>query len=370
MAERKVLSKYYPPDFDPSKIKRVKKDPTKQQVVRLMAPFSMACKSCGEYIYKGRKFNARKEIVVNEDYYGIKIFRFYIKCTRCSAEITFKTDPKNTDYEMEHGATRNYQAWRDDDERERKEADPLAYLAEEERLKELEKLGRSDQTGAAASSSTEDPMASLEARQAESKREMEILDELQDIRTRNAKMDRVDAGGLIDALDRKRKAAATSAPSIEDLERMKAEEEDEELVRRYFSKAADAADGSQQRSIKRSLLEKEPEARQLLSDRAKALLGGGASSTVAPKRAKLSTTERDASEPGGEVQKDPTTIAATTPPPPPPRSTPTSTSTAPRPAHVAKSAAMAGMAAAAKKKQLKQQQQKKNVLGVVQKQVK
>ncbi|MBV98108.1 Coiled-coil domain-containing protein 94, partial [Eschrichtius robustus] len=68
------------------------------------------CKTCGEYIYKGKKFNARKETVQNESYLGLPIFRFYIKCTRCLAEITFKTDPENTDYTMEHGATRNFQA--------------------------------------------------------------------------------------------------------------------------------------------------------------------------------------------------------------------------------------------------------------------
>lgn len=93
------------------------------------------CKTCGEYIYKGKKFNARKETVQNQLYMGLPIFRFYIKCTRCLAEITFKvsssrnvamwqrwratlkmfrawfqTDPENTDYAMEHGATRNFQA--------------------------------------------------------------------------------------------------------------------------------------------------------------------------------------------------------------------------------------------------------------------
>lgn len=49
-----------------------------------------SCKTCGEYIYKGKKFNARKETVQNEVYLGLPIFRFYIKCTRCLAEITFK----------------------------------------------------------------------------------------------------------------------------------------------------------------------------------------------------------------------------------------------------------------------------------------
>jgi Saf4/Yju2 protein len=32
--------------------------------------------------------------------------------TLCSAEITFKTDPKNTDYSAEHGASRNFERWR------------------------------------------------------------------------------------------------------------------------------------------------------------------------------------------------------------------------------------------------------------------
>ena len=44
---------------------------------------------------------------------GIKIFRFYIKCTRCSAELTIKTDPRNSDYQCEFGASRNFEPWRE-----------------------------------------------------------------------------------------------------------------------------------------------------------------------------------------------------------------------------------------------------------------
>ncbi|KIP02665.1 hypothetical protein PHLGIDRAFT_20427 [Phlebiopsis gigantea 11061_1 CR5-6] len=209
MSERKVLNKYFPPDFDPSLIPRRKVPKNSQQVVRLMAPFSMRCNTCGEYIYKGKKFNARKETVDGEDYYGIKIFRFYIKCTLCSAEITFKTDPKNTDYTAEHGASRNFEPWRE--EADTKEEDRLARLEAEEN----------------------DPMKALENRTVDSKREMEILDALQDIRARNARNERV--GHSDDLLA---KLHMEEIETEEDRERKQAEEEDEELVRQVFSKVS------------------------------------------------------------------------------------------------------------------------------------
>lgn len=214
MSERKVLNKYYPPDFDPSKIPRRSQPKNAQQVVRLMAPFSMRCNTCGEYIYKGKKFNARKETVEGEDYYGIRIFRFYIKCTLCSAEITFKTDPKNTDYLAEHGASRNFEPWRE-----------VEVLEEEDRLAKLEE-------------EENNPMQTLETRTTDSKREMDIMDALQDLRARNARHERAKVGdGAEQALD----VRIEVTEEEEDEERRREQAEDDAIVAQYFSKVASAS---------------------------------------------------------------------------------------------------------------------------------
>ncbi|KAG2028204.1 DUF572-domain-containing protein, partial [Suillus americanus] len=258
-----VLNKYFPPDFDPSLIPRRRGPKNSQQVVRLMAPFSMRCNTCGEYIYKGKKFNARKETVDGEDCYGIKIFRFYIKCTLCSAEITFKTDPKNTDYSAEHGASRNFEPWRE--ERVVEEEDCSSPLEEEEN----------------------NPMKALENRTVDAKREMDILDALQDIRARNARNERV--GQASDLVSR---MTVEEEETEEERERRLAEEEDEKLVREVFSKvsmpalpgdssaAADSSGDSptevtspQLVTIKRKADDVEPDLRSLLPESTRVKLG-------------------------------------------------------------------------------------------------
>lgn len=202
MSERKVLNKYYPPDFDPSKIPKLKLPKDRQYVVRLMAPFNMRCKTCGEYIYKGKKFNARKETVQNELYLGLPIFRFYIKCTRCLAEITFKTDPENTDYAMEHGATRNFQAEKLIEEEEKK----IQQEREDEELN--------------------NPMKVLENRTRDSKLEMEVLENLQELKELNQRQAQVDFEGMLGQYK-----------ELEQRQKQREQEEDEQETKEMLERA-------------------------------------------------------------------------------------------------------------------------------------
>ncbi|KAJ3413512.1 hypothetical protein HDV05_007895 [Chytridiales sp. JEL 0842] len=203
MSERKVLNKYFPPDFDPSKIPRRKMPKEEKHKVRLMTPFSMRCEKCGDYIYKGKKFNAMKERVEGEDYLGIHIFRFYIRCPRCALQITFKTDPMNSDYVAERGAQRNFEPWREGAE------------ADEEKAKE--KMQEEENN----------PMKALENRTLDSKREMDILDALDEIRTKNAQNERVDAEELLDKM-------LKAKESLREKLARKQEEEDDAIAKAIF----------------------------------------------------------------------------------------------------------------------------------------
>lgn len=204
MSERKVLNKYYPPDYDASKIPRVKREKNRQFTIRLMVPFNIRCKTCGEYIYRGKKFNARKEDVIGNTYLGIQVYRFYIKCTKCLAEITFLTDPENQDYAMENGAIRNFESLR----LAEKQAE-----AEEKAKKEAEE---------------NNPMQVLENRTRDSRREMDVLETLEDLRERNAaNYAGVDPKVLIHAEEEYQKQLLL-------LEK----QEDEEEIKRMFAKPA------------------------------------------------------------------------------------------------------------------------------------
>jgi len=197
MGERKVLNKYIPPDFDPAKIPRGKAPKAGQIKVRIMLPMTICCNTCGEFITKGTKFNARKEDVKDEDYLGMKIFRFYFRCTRCAAELAMKTDPKNGDYVVEAGASRNYEMWKDTTEED------------EARAREDEEK--------------DDEMRRLENRTEESKREMDIMAALDEMRSLNARHAGVSNESALAALS-----------SQKQIEEERADEEDAEKAKEIF----------------------------------------------------------------------------------------------------------------------------------------
>ncbi|XP_044005944.1 splicing factor YJU2-like [Aphidius gifuensis] len=203
MSERKVSNKYYSPDFDPSEIPRMKLSKNSQSTTRLMAPFNMKCNSCGEYIYKGKKFNAREEDVDGDDYLGITIKRFYIKCTRCLQEISFKTDPEKTDYVIEAGATRNFMALK---------------LAEEQAQREDDELKEEEATN---------PMKLLEKRIQQSKQEIDVLEALDNLKDLNRRQQTIDYDQMLEQYDTKSAREKTIKEQ---------EEIDEEFVQSVFNK--------------------------------------------------------------------------------------------------------------------------------------
>lgn len=187
-----MLIRYISPLFDPSAIPRTKRDKSKLDEVRTMLPFSMKCNTCSNFMYRGKKFNAKKELCLDEDYMGIRILRFYIKCSVCSAEITFKTDPKNSDYTCESGASRNFENWR------------LTQEAVDE-----EKTSREAEEAA-------DSMKTLENRTIDSKIEIDILDALDEIKAINQRHERVNTEALLGKVRDNKESASSGAGLLDE----------------------------------------------------------------------------------------------------------------------------------------------------------
>ncbi|CAB3403135.1 unnamed protein product [Caenorhabditis bovis] len=202
--ERKVFQKYYPPDFDPSKIPRAKGSKNRQFVQRVMTPFNMQCNTCHEYIYKGKKFNMKRETAEGETYLGLKIFRFYFRCPNCLAEITFKTDLENCDYQNEHGATRLFEAVK-------------LYQDQQKQAEEKE------------AEDAKDPMKMLEKRTMMSRQEMEELGNLEDLQEVSRQKEVIDTIEFLQKTD----------PHLAQAMRIKQqEEEDDRIAKELFSQMA------------------------------------------------------------------------------------------------------------------------------------
>lgn len=118
------------------------------------------------------------------------------------------------DYACERGAKRNFEPWRTNatDHPDETEEETLDRLEREEN-EEREQVER-------------DKMAELEEKMLDSKREMAVADALDEIRTRNARIERGEALG-------EEMALAYVKDDAEEA-RLKAEKEDEEAAKRAF----------------------------------------------------------------------------------------------------------------------------------------
>lgn len=104
-------------------------------------------------------------------------FYYYSQCTRCLQEISFKTDPQNTDYEIEAGATRNFMALK---------------LAEEQAKKEDDELKEEE---------ANNPMKLLENRTEQSRNEIELLESLEELKDLNRRQQIVDFEKMLQKYD-------------------------------------------------------------------------------------------------------------------------------------------------------------------------
>lgn len=180
-------------------------------------------------MYKGTKFNSRKEDVHGKNYLGnlsillvrmltisccgmlgIQIYRFYFRCSNCSAEYTILTDPKNSDYTVESGASRNYEPWREEEESKKLS----------QRVREEEEKGNA--------------IKALENRQIDSKREMDVLSALDELRSLNARKQKLSFEQVLSALKNSETEDSKKRPLPEKAEEDEIAEEDEEAIRKLF----------------------------------------------------------------------------------------------------------------------------------------
>ncbi|CAD6186575.1 unnamed protein product [Caenorhabditis auriculariae] len=117
MGERKGQNFYYPPDFDYRKHKtlngyhgthalreRAKKIDQGILIIRFEMPFNVWCLGCHNHIGMGVRYNAEKKKVGM--YYTTPLYEFRMKCHLCDNYLVIRTDPKNFDYELVEGCSR------------------------------------------------------------------------------------------------------------------------------------------------------------------------------------------------------------------------------------------------------------------------
>jgi hypothetical protein len=231
MADDKLMNRYYPPDFDPSRLLPVKAIRPKrtagprQMSIRMMLPFTMRCDHCGQFIFIATKFNSRCEKIPGKTELGLNAYRFYGACKHCKGEFVFRTDPEKSDYVLESGGTRSYEAFKD------------AELAEEE-------LARAKAEAEAA-----DEGEKLENKIYDTAEEMRRIEELGELRSINKREARRNESIHL-AIERVTKAAFEEAGfALNDDQDREAEDEFRKLKQQRVSSSSSTTEKRKPSSI-------------------------------------------------------------------------------------------------------------------------
>ncbi|KAK9774361.1 putative Splicing factor YJU2 [Seiridium cardinale] len=213
MSDRQVIQEYYPPGFDPNRISRTRKRPQlgpKFEECQWVVPFTVRCSRCGDYVYKGRRSDARKE-TTGEKYKSLPVTRLHIRCPSCSSAISFKIRFQTGDYVCDSGAQRS------------RGLQNTTTPAEQGTIEQsLDRLERREEERHA--------IVDLEAKALDAKREKVIADALDKIRLRNERAEHVEHRGR----------EGTEITTPEDDEYNRTGREDVEAARHVFEAARHA----------------------------------------------------------------------------------------------------------------------------------
>ncbi len=182
------------PTFDPARMPKGKRKALNSCEVTMMMPFSVQCDTCSAFIYKGKKLNSTKEDILGGNYKGIKLIRFTMKCSTCNGKFCIRTDPEHMDYAVEKGVQRNFEPWR---QNEAVIQAALTKRAEDEKY---------------------DAMRALENRTLDSKRQMDQLDALEELKSIRATQAGMTPEDLIEFLEQRDRDLSGGGDDGEDVE--------------------------------------------------------------------------------------------------------------------------------------------------------
>lgn len=87
-----------------------KKNPKQFDEIKFETPFTIICKKCEKYIYKGVRFKSQRKragYYLNTPFYSFTIF-----CPGCSNQIIIETNPKDCSYDIIEGARKKCEEYK------------------------------------------------------------------------------------------------------------------------------------------------------------------------------------------------------------------------------------------------------------------